>query len=86
MRHRQKPAEKEALIRAGGVHNISMDEEEKVPPLGATVLYREQEWIVVRRDEAKQTANIKIPGSSGTSNTSLTVAWKNLRYPEPSAG
>ena len=52
-----------------------------MPPLGATVLYREQEWTVVKRDEAKQTASIK-PQGALEPRTSITVAWKNLRYPE----
>ncbi len=56
------------------------------PVLGAAVLYRGRTWIIVARNDAKQTADIKLPERTGKSDTSLTLAWKDLRYCEAASG
>lgn len=54
------------------------------PGLGTAVFFRGRQWKVVACDDARQTADIKLPEKTRKYDTSLTVAWKHLRGVEAS--
>ncbi len=64
--------------------SILEQEETEKPLLGAIVFYRGQNWTIVGYNESRKTADIKLPESTRKHDTSLTLAWKDLRYPKTS--